>query len=84
LCGSWCHSSSCREVGPQPRQDYYGRLIHPETSLETQRLIVPPEPKNAREEKVGETFFVAQNSADVFIGDGDDDESPETESGPAQ
>ena len=87
-CVKNSHFPTCREVCPQPRQDYYGRLIHPEMSLETQHLIAPPEPMLAalvpqleQEEKVGETFFVAQDSSDVFVGDGDDDESPETELG---
>ena len=88
-CGKSGHCSTCREVGPQSRYDYYGRIIHPEMSLDTQRLIVPPEPVLAalvpqleQEEEVGETFFVAQGPSDVFIDDSDDDESPETESGP--
>ena len=87
------HSSSCREVGPQPRQDYYGRPFFPEMSLETPRLITPPEPMQTallvprleQEEEVGEKFFADQaavressrgdDSFDVFVDDGDDDES---------
>ena len=57
-------------------------------SLEVQRLIARPEPVTtdlvpqlAQEGNVGEAFFVAQRSSDVFIDDGDDDELPGTESG---
>ena len=77
----------CREVGPQPRQDYYSRPLHPEMSLETQPPITPPEPM----QKVGEQFFADQaavrepprsnGSSNVFIDDGDDDEPPVTEPG---
>ena len=66
-CVKNSHCSSCREVGPQPQQDYYGRSFFPEMSLETQRLITPPEPMQTtlvpqleQEEEVGEKFFVDQ------------------------
>ena len=87
-CGKGCHCYTCREVGPQPLQDHDGHTIHPELSLATQRLIAPPEPvltalvpQLEQEEKVGEAFFAAQRSSDDFIDDGDDAESPGTESG---
>ena len=41
-------------------------------------------PQLEQEDKVGKAFFVAQNAAGVFIEDGDDGESPETESGLGQ
>ena len=87
-CANDSHCLSCREVGPQPPQDYRGRLIHPGMSLATQRLIAPPEPVQTalvpqleQEEEVGEAFFGAQRSSGDFIDDGDDDESPGTASG---
>ena len=93
------HCSSCREVGPQPKQDFYGRAFVPEMSLATQRLITPPEqmqttlvPQLEQEETIGEQSFADQaavrtpsqndDSVDVFINDGDDDEpSPAPEAG---
>ena len=60
-------------------------------SLEVQRLIVPPEPVTtdlvpqlAQEGNDGEAFFVTQSSCGVFLDDGDDEESPGTESGPSK
>ena len=88
-CVAGRHSHACFEGGPQPIRDLDGDPIHPVMSLEVQRLIAPPEPVTtalapqlAQEGNVGEAFFVAQRSTDVFIDDGDDDESPGTESGP--
>ena len=62
------------------------RLITPPEPMQTALV-----PQLEQEEKVGEKFFVDQaavrepslsnGSSDVFIGDGDDDESPVTEPG---
>ena len=79
-CMAGRHSHACCEVGPQPIQDLDGDPIHPVMSLEVQRLIAPPEPVTtalvpqlAQEGNVGEAFFVAQSSSDVFVDDGDDE-----------
>ena len=66
-CARHSHCPSCREVGPQPTQDYYGEAFVLEISLANQRLITPPEqlqtalvPQLEQEEKAGEQFFADQ------------------------
>ena len=67
-CVIHSHCSSCREVGPQPSQNFYGTVgsfEDHEMSPANQCLIIPPEPPQTtlvprleQDEKADEDFFV--------------------------